>query len=228
MQPYVFPYIGYFQLIEATDTIVFYDDVNYIKRGWINRNRILMNGDAFLFTVPVEKISQNKLILEIKPIVDPKFRGKLFSQVKSAYRKAPYYKEVIEILETVFSEHYDNIADLSISSILAIYDYLGKEIKWVKSSLLSPETKGMDKADRLIQISKKMNCEDYINAIGGMSLYSKDYFKANGINLGFIRPQDVNYKQFENDFVPWLSIIDVLMFNDKAALQQHFEAYEII
>jgi len=228
MQPYVFPYIGFFHLIEATDKIVFYDDVNYIKRGWINRNRILLNNSDFLFTIPVEKASQNKLINEVRPLIDSTFTNKFFAQIETAYKKAPYYKSVVEILKTVFSEQYDDVSDLAIKSITSVYQYLNKDINWTKSSIASPETKGMEKADRLIQINKNLDCQNYINAIGGQELYSKEYFNSKGIKLNFVKSQKVEYKQFDNDFVPWLSIIDILMFNDKKAMKEQFTAHNIV
>ncbi len=228
MQPYIFPYIGYFHLIEATEKIVFYDDVNYIKRGWINRNRILINNSDFLFTVPVEKASQNKMINEIKPLIDSNFINKFFAQIETAYKKAPHYNAVVEILKTVFTKQYENIADLAINSIISVYKYLDKDIQWTKSSIASPETKGMEKADRLIQINKNLGYQSYVNAIGGQELYSKEYFYSKGIKLNFVKSQKVEYKQFNNDFVPWLSIIDILMFNDKKDVKEQFTAHNIV
>ena len=227
MQPYIFPYLGYFHLIESTDQIVFYDDVNYIKRGWINRNRILFNNSDFLFTIPVEKASQNKLINEIRPLIDSNFNNKFFSQIETAYKKAPYYYAVVEILKTVFSKKYANIADLAISSVTSVYGYLDKDIQWTKSSISSPETKGMDKADRLIQITKNLGYQKYINAIGGQELYQKEYFNNKGVKLNFVKSQKVDYKQFNNDFIPWLSIIDILMFNDKKTVKEQFTAHNV-
>jgi hypothetical protein len=228
MQPYVFPYVGYFHLIESSDMIVFYDDVNYIKRGWINRNRILLNHSDFMFTIPLEKASQNKLINEIKPIIDSAFKNKFFAQIEAAYKKAPYYKEVLELLSLVFSKQQNNIADLAINSIILTYDFLGKEIKWAKSSILSPETKGLDKADRLIQINKQLGFSNYNNPIGGKELYSIEYFKNNDINLGFIESKKNEYKQFQNDFVNGLSIIDILMFNDIKLIDGLFNGYKLL
>lgn len=227
MQPYFMPYIGYFHLIESTDKIVFYDDVNYVKRGWINRNRILINKSDFIFTIPVEKASQNKLINEIKPIISSDFTNKFLAQIETAYKKAPYYNGVVEILKDVLSEQYINVADLAIESIISVYKYLDKDIKWTKSSISSPETKGMDKADRLIQITKNLGYYNYCNAIGGQELYQKEYFKNKGINLNFVQSQKIEYKQFNNEFVPWLSVIDVMMFNSKVEIRKMLNEYEL-
>ena len=228
MQPYFFPYIGYFHLIEASDKIVFYDDVNYIKGGWINRNRILHYKSDFLFTIPVEKASSNKLIKEVRPIINYDSTNKFFAQIKNTYRKAPYYGEVFEILKAVLSQQYINIADLAIKSITSVYNYLDKDIQWTKSSVFSPETKGLARADRLIQITKDLYCQNFINAAGGQELYQREYFINKGVNLYFVKSQKVEYNQFGNDFIPWLSIIDILMFNDIESVKEQLAAYHIV
>jgi len=228
MQPYIFPYIGYFHLIEASELFVFYDDVNYIKRGWINRNRILHNGKDFLFTVPLKKVSQNKLINEIEPIIDEKWKKSFFSNLEFAYKKAPYYKDVIGVIKNIFDMHYSDITDLCINSIKGVYSYLGKELNYVKSSQFAPETKGLEKANRLIEITKKAGYSKYTNAIGGQSLYDKEYFKEKGIELYFVKSNLQDYKQFKNEFIKGLSIIDVLMFNDKNTIIKYLNDYELM
>ncbi len=228
MQPYIFPYIGYFHLIEASNLFVFYDDVNYIKKGWINRNKILLNEKEYLFTIPMQKVSQNKLINEIKPIIDEKWKGKFYNNLEFAYKKAPNYKNVMELIKETLERDYNDITDLCIKSIEQVYSYLDKDFNFVKSSSYSPETKELEKADRLIKITKKANTKRYLNAIGGQSLYNKEYFKTHGIELYFIKSKIDEYKQFGNDFIKGLSIIDVLMFNDKKTIENFFHNYELI
>ncbi len=228
MQPYVFPYIGYFQLIQAASEIVFYDDVNYIKQGWVNRNRILLNDSDFLFTIPVAKGSQNKKINEVKPIPDEKCKRKFFLQMKYAYSKAPFYKEVMELIKKVCKKEYNNIGDMGIDSILSVYDYLGKTIKWSKSSICSPLNADKEKADRLIDITRQFGYKAYVNVIGGRELYQKEYFNNKGIDLYFIKTGKVEYAQTGKKFIPNLSIIDVLMFNDKKTVLQFFKNYILI
>jgi len=228
MQPYLFPYVGYFQLIESTSKIIFYDDVQYIIKGWINRNNLLLNGSAFLFTVPVEKVSRNKLIFEVKPLIDNKFHKKFFAQIDSAYKKAPQYSKVKEVLHNVFDKKHENIADLAIASVVAVYDYLGVDFDWDKSSNCSPNTKGLDKAERLIKITKEQGFDKYVNAINGKDLYDKDFFKKNGVQLDFIKPNFQSYKQFDNEFIPSLSIIDILMFNDIKAIREQISNYTLV
>lgn len=227
MQPYIFPYLGYFHLIESTDEIVFYDDVNFIKRGWINRNRILLNGKEHLFTIPIEKVSQNKLINESYPKMDDKYLKKFFDTLQLAYKKAPFYKDVLVMIEDVFDSGFDTIADLAIFSIVKTYEYLGKDINYLRSSICAPETKGFDKAERLIAISHKLGYKNYVNATGGKELYAKDDFKEQDITLSFVKTNLPRYSQFKNDFVTGLSIIDILMFNSPEKVLQQFKTYEL-
>lgn len=227
MQPYIFPYIGYFQLIKEVDLFVFYDDVNFIKRGWINRNRLLQNNEAQLFSVPLIKASQNKLINEVELGFDEKWKNQFFLTLKHNYSKAPYYENVIGLVEDVFSEDLKTISDLAISSVLKSCSYLGLNTKYELSSDAFPETKGMDKADRLIEICKKSNGTEYINPAGGVELYDKDYFEAREIKLFFIENEIIPYAQFGNDFVGGLSILDVLMFNSREQVIDLLKCYKI-
>ena len=228
MQPYIFPYINYFHLIEASSLFVFYDDVNYIKRGWINRNRILLNKSDYLFTIPISKASQNRLINETIPILDNKWEKNYYSNLKFAYKKAPYYVDVLRLIKETFNTEYTSITDLCIKSIEVVYSYLGKEFDYVKSSKFAPETRGMGKAERLIEITKKAGYMKYVNAIGGQSIYDKEHFKEHGIELSFVKSNLNGYKQLNKGFIKGLSIIDALMFNDKSTVKSFFNNYELI
>lgn len=227
MQPYLFPYIGYFQLIKEVDLFVFYDDVNFIKRGWINRNRLLQNSEAKLFSVPLVKASQNKLINEVELGFDEKWKNQFFMTLKHNYSKAPYYENVMALVEDVFSENIKTISDLAILSILRSCSYLGLNIRYELSSVAFSETKGMDKADRLIEICKKSNGTEYINPAGGLELYNKEYFEAREVKLSFIENEIVPYRQFENDFIGGLSFLDVLMFNSREQVIELLNFYKI-
>lgn len=227
MQPYVFPYLGYFHLIEASNLFVFYDDVNYITRGWINRNRILLNGKDFLFTIPVSKASQNKLINENTLAINDIWLDKIKRTLSQAYRKAPFFQQVEPLIMSVLSENHRGISDLAICSVVKIYEYLGIPFNYTKSSDCSPETRGLDKADRLIEIVKKQGYKRYVNAPGGVNLYTKEYFEANGVELSFVKSMPIQYTQYSNTFVPWLSIIDILMFNEQTAIKRFLKSYQL-
>jgi hypothetical protein len=228
MQPYTFPYIGYFHLIEAGSLIVFFDDVNYIKRGWINRNKILLNNKEYLFTVPVVHGSQNRLINQTLPFVSTGWKDSFYKTLSHAYRKAPYFSDVADKVMSVLETPHSDIADLAIKSIVAVYEYLGRRIEYTKSSLCAAGTRGMENADRLIEITKALGFAHYGNASGGVSLYDKDYFRSRGVELNFIKSNYIEYKQYKkNGFVPWLSIIDVIMFNDRDRVVDFFSQYTI-
>ena len=227
MQPYVFPYLGYFHLIDASHLFVFYDDVHYIKRGWINRNRILLNGSELLLTVPVAGASQNTLIIDTPLVADDKWKSKLTKTLAQAYRKAPYFSPVIELINAVIHAGHTNIADMAIDSVVSVYKYLGIEFSYTRSSSCSPGTRGLGGADRLIAICKDQEYKHYVNAAGGKELYERRYFSDDGIELSFIECEPIEYKQFDNAFVPWLSIIDVMMFNDVAGVKELVRKYRI-
>ncbi|MDT0556018.1 WbqC family protein [Patiriisocius hiemis] len=227
MQPYLFPYIGYFQLIHAVDTFVFYDDVHYIKRGWINRNKLLVQGKESLFTVPLKEASQNKLIKETYIQKSGKWEEKFFQTLAFNYKKAPYFLVVEALLKEIFKLEYETIADLAIHGIEKISHYLSLNTKFELSSEAYHETVGMEKADRLIAITKQKGVIDYINPSGGKELYEKSYFSDQGVRLHFIENNLVPYPQFRHPSVVGLSIIDVLMFNSKQETLHLIEQYKL-
>jgi len=228
MQPYLFPHLGYFHLIEASNLFVFYDDVNFIKKGWINRNRILANGSDQLFTIPLHKASQNRFINETLVSRDQSWMHKFNQTIIHAYQKAPFFQQVHQLITTTLFSDHTSIADLAIHSISNTYKYLEIPLNYARSSLCSPMTKGLDKAERLIELCKQMDFARYVNSPGGAKLYCKSQFKANGIELGFVKSDYLPYKQHGQSFAPSLSIIDVLMFNDPARVRKLLTTYEVI
>lgn len=211
MQPYFMPYFGYFQLINAVDTFVFYDDVHLIRRGWINRNRILLQKREHLITIPLKSASQRKLIHEV-PYMDTE--KKQIKTIHHAYARAPYYNEVMPIMEKIFNYRADNIGALAAFSVKEISNYLGLTAIFEYSSQRYPDTIEMGMENRIIEICRRHNAGMYINAAGGKGLYSRANFERNGIKLKFLEPACPVYEQYKNIFVPKLSIIDVIMFND--------------
>ncbi|MEO6721259.1 MAG: WbqC family protein [Ferruginibacter sp.] len=227
MQPYIFPYLGYFQLINAVNKFVIYDDVNFIKKGWINRNNILLNAQRDLFTIPLENVSQNRLINETHISREVKWKTKLLKSLELAYKKAPRYSEVSPIiLETIVAEHtsISNMATMSIKAVLKYLD-VSTEVVSTSSQYGNSMLKGQD---RILDICKKEDADHYINLSGGMEIYSRDIFKKNGIALSFIKSLPICYKQFNNEFVSSLSIIDLLMFNPKDEVTFMLNQYELL
>lgn len=232
MQPYFLPYIGYMQLMSAVDTFVLYDDVAFINRGWINRNRLLINGQEYLFTVPLKDASQNKRINEVSLADDLKWRGKLLKTVEQGYRKAPHYGTVMPLTEKIVNFATDSIADLVHNSLIELNQYLGLTTRLVASS--SVYANGQLKAqERISDICRQEGATRYINPIGGMELYDKPTFAQAGIELNFIQAKRVEYPQFNrtgepNNFVPWLSVLDALMFCDVPTVRAMLGEYELI
>ncbi|MAD89995.1 MAG: hypothetical protein CMK64_09850 [Pseudoalteromonas sp.] len=224
MQPYLFPYLGYYQLVYSVDNFVFYDDVNFIKRGYINRNNILVNGVAQRFTIPVPGATQNEKINTFEFSTDVK---KVLKTIEQSYKKAPYFQEVYKIVEDVLTSGNRSVTDICKLSIEKVFDYLGIRKQYYISSELEYD-RNISAADKLISISKKLNCTHYVNSPGGIELYSKDYFKERGVDLSFIQMEASTYSQNGDGFVPYLSMIDVLMWNNKEQVKQLLEQYELL
>ncbi|WP_018619562.1 WbqC family protein [Spirosoma luteum] len=229
MQPYFLPYIGYMQLMSAVDTFVLYDDVAFINRGWVNRNRLLINGQEHLFTVPLKDASQNKRINEVMIASDPKWRSKLLKTVEQGYRKAPFYQAVMPLTEKIINFTTDSIADLVYFSLVELNQYLGLSTRLVQSSTVYNNA-DLKAQERILDICRQEKASHYINPIGGTDLYDKPTFAQAGMELSFIKALKVEYPQINNrtEFVPWLSIIDVLMMNDVPTVKTMLGAYELV
>jgi hypothetical protein len=227
MQPYVFPYIGYYQLISAVDKFVIYDDVNFINRGWINRNNLLVNGKAALFSIPLKNASQNRLINEISLMDDPGWRTKFLKTAELAYKKAPHFNEIFPLLNDVMTSGSETISELAYRSIRSVCDYLSIDTVFVESSVVYGNS-NLKAQYRILDICKKEQASHYINPIGGVEIYDRALFENDGIKIDFIKTDAVNYKQFLDAFVPNLSIIDVLMFNPAAKLRELLTQYELV
>lgn len=227
MQPYFFPYLGYWQLLKYVDRFVVFDDVNYINRGWINRNRILVNGQPKYFNIPMLGASQNKLINEISVNNTPEEINRMKSILYNAYRKAPFYKINCDLLDGILDFETDNLAEFLTHSIFKIKETLEINTEIVISSNL--EKNAMSRGeDKIIEICNALDANCYVNPIGGMELYSFDNFKKRNIDLRFLRMKDIDYKQFENDFQSRLSIIDVLMFNSVETVKEMLLEFDLI
>jgi hypothetical protein len=214
MQPYVFPYIGYFQLISAVDLFIFYDDVQFIKGGWVNRNRILLNGKDAYLTIPCVNKSPNKKINEINVNKTSKEFSNLQLTLKMAYGKAPYFYAVYPLLIKIFNSKFESISQLAINSVMTVCEYLNMDVIFKVSSIDFSENNSLDRSNRLIQICKLSGANNYINPLGG-------------INLEFIKSNLNKYCQFSDDFIPALSIIDVLMFNSTEEVKLMLSNYTL-
>jgi hypothetical protein len=220
MQPYIFPYIGYFQLINAVDKFVVYDNIQFTKKGWINRNRILVNSKDEYFTIPLKKDS-DYLNVDGRKLADSFLleKIKLLRKISESYKKAPYFDEVFPLLKEIISQEEENLFKFIYQSLLSVCEYLDIKTELIISSTI-PIDHQLKSQNKVIAICKALDATQYINPIGGVELYSKEIFEQNNVELNFIRANPIEYPQFKNEFVPWLSIIDVMMFNSKDAVKK--------
>ena len=223
MQPYFFPYIGYFQLINAADKFVVYDNIQFTKKGWINRNRILVNGAAEYISLPLSKgsdylnVDQRKLAGTFKTE-----RIKLLRRINESYRKAPQFDTIYPLIESVINAEEENLFGFIYQSLQAVCQFLDIKTEFIISSTL-PIDHQLRSQDKVIAICDALGANQYINTIGGKELYSKKIFQQYNIELNFIQSGTVEYPQFTNEFVPWLSIIDVMMFNSKEKVKEYLQ-----
>ena len=211
MQPYFLPYIGYFQLIAAVDVFVVYDNIKYTKRGWINRNKMLVKGSDKIFSIPLKKDSDSLDIVQ-RELAENFDRRKLLNQFKESYKHAPNYEQVFPTLEQIIINEDTNLFAYLNYSISRICELLGIDTEIVVSSGLNIDhsLKGKNK---VLALCKALKAETYINTIGGIDLYDKEQFAKERIDLNFINTLPLEYSQSSEKFTPCLSIVDVLMFN---------------
>ena len=210
MQPYFLPYIGYWQLLAAVDKFIVLDDVAFIPRGWIHRNRILVNGTPYLFTLPVSGSSQNRLINEIERADTDNWRHKFLSTLRQSYGHAPYYKTTMAVLEPILANPEKNLSHFVLDSLRTVAGYLCITMELAAASS-DYDKHGLKGQERIIDICKREGASCYLNLPGGILLYELDRFTEENIDLRFVKPNETPYPQQAKGFVPWLSIIDVLM-----------------
>jgi hypothetical protein len=227
MQPYFLPYIGYFQLLAAVDKFIVLDDVNYINRGWINRNRLLLNGITQVFTVPLRGASQNRLICEIELDDGQAWRRKLLRTIRHAYGRAPCYAQVSALMESLINYPSIRLDEFLLNSLHEIVRYLSLEVEIVSSSRIykNAHLKGQE---RILEICQQERASIYINPIGGMDLYDRASFSERDLSLLFLRSRPIGYPQGKGEHILWLSILDVLMFNEPAAVRQLLTEVDLV
>jgi hypothetical protein len=228
MQPYFLPYIGYWQLIKSVDEFVVYDNIQYTKKGWFNRNRILDGDHDRLFTLPLKKDSDYLDVRERFLSDDSAKEIKRTLQIiQQTYRKAPQFAAAYPVIESCFLYDDRNLFQYIYHSIKMVVEYLGIDTTITVSSTLAIDH-GLKGQDKVLALCKATHADTYINAIGGMELYDKETFAAAGLSLQFIKANPIEYPQLGNTFVPWLSIIDALMFNNVQRTQQLLEEYTLL
>lgn len=227
MQPYFVPYIGYWQLMNTVDTYVVYDDVNYIKRGWINRNRVLVGGSPQYVNIELAGASQNKLINEIELVKDSGYAKRLLRTLELNYKKAPFFNDCMELLQKILENPQKNLALFLFDQISMIAEYLGISTKLILSSSLQKDC-SLHGEDKILDICRCLHADEYYNAIGGKELYSRERFLQNEIALKFLETDNIVYKQFGDTFYSNLSIVDVMMFNSKKEIALLLDRFHVV
>ncbi len=227
MQPYFLPYIGYFQLIGSVDLFILYDNIKYTKKGWINRNRMLQNGKDVVFSLPL-KSDSDFLDVRDRELAADFSRDKLLNQIDSAYRRAPNFTQTFPLIEQIVWHEENNLFKFIHHSIVKTCEYLGITTE-IRVSSDIPIDHDLKNQDKVLALCEAVGSGAYVNTIGGMELYSRDEFRARNIELKFIKSKPFEYAQFSNEFVAWLSILDVMMFNPLDAIRGCITSnYELI
>lgn len=227
MQPYFFPYVGYWQLIHAVDRFVIYDDVNYIKGGWVNRNRILVNGKPTFITVPLHQSSPFKRICDTSMQPSLAWRAKLVKMVELTYRKATYFVEVFPVVEDLIRHQTDNLSDYLAHQLKTLSAFMGINTEFVVTSRCYKNNE-LSGQERVLDVCKREGATTYINLQGGQALYERTAFTQHGVDLKFLIPSAKEFKQFGSTHVPWLSIIDVMMFNSRSQLSALLHQFVLV
>jgi hypothetical protein len=250
MQPYFFPYLGYYQTISAVDKYMLYDNLAYIKEGWVNKNRLLVvNGEPVYFLVHVKNKSSFKKIREIELVDNRHWREKMLKSIFMNYKRRPFFNEVYPLVEGVINEEVRLLTDLNAKSIFDVAKFLE-----IKTEITTDTSKYADleeklandvmelsarfptirlrnpqvKVIRVLEICRAEGAETFINAWGGQALYDKEEFAQNNIELFFIRTDAYSYPQSTKVFHPHLSIVDVLMNCGKEGTQELLGQYTLV
>jgi hypothetical protein len=229
MQPYIFPYVGYLNLFQASSTFVFYDDVQFRKGSWINRNQIASKNEPILFTLPLIKASQNNLISEKETFRLDIFSKKFVRQLSNVYGNSQYFDRGMDYVNSVLDSGLSKISDLAIKSVTDFFSLLDIKKDIIVSSRDFYSSKDMGKSNRLIWLTKELGCDTYLNPISGAKLYSQNYFTQNGVFLKFVEPVVSKYNQFNTQqFIPNLSLIDLMMNLSDAEMMKQINSFRIL
>lgn len=228
MQPYFLPYIGYFQLIEAVDEFIVYDNIQFSKKGWFHRNRMLQNGKDEFFSLSLKKDS-DYLDVNQRQLSDSWHADgeKLLRKIKENYRKAPYFADIYPLIEKIFSFEDKNLFNFLLNSILEICRLLEIKTKITVSSNLEIDHT-LKSQDKVIALTKAAGGSTYLNPIGGLELYNPKAFEEENITLQFHKARPFSYPQFNQEFVAWLSILDLLMFNSVDEIKVWLKEFDTV
>lgn len=224
-QPYFMPYLAYWQLIDSADLFLIGDDYNYIRHGWIGRNRVLVGGEPAYVGISIKGASPNRLISELE-IADVN-ASQILNILRHNYCKAPFFDETMGLMEDILGFPERNLSAFLTHSIEEVCRHIGITTRIGKTSDF--DTYGrLKKEDRIYEYCRLTGADTYINAVGGQELYSYDDFMKHGVRLKFINSRLPEYPQRTESFVPGLSIMDVMMFNSREEITNMLTQYSLI
>jgi hypothetical protein len=230
MQPYFMPYIGYFSLIKHTDRFVVFDTVQYINKGWINRNRIISESPkGFTYmTVPVKKLSRKMFIKDTLIDLSQKWKKKIRGQLAYYKKKAPFYFQIKNLMEDILMKEYQTITELNVEALSIVCKFLDMPFKY---TIFSQDRMGINSVNApdewALEICKKMGATTYVNPPGGKSFFNKDKYEFEGVDLNYLIMKLIPYKSVNGAYIPGLSIVDVLMFNDIDQVHMMMDSFEL-
>jgi len=229
MQPYFFPYLGYFQLIHSVDEFIIFDQAQHIRRSWITRNRILnAHKESIYINVPVCRAQRETIIKDIQINNDINWQEKIIQQLLY-YKDAPNFTNVMEFVKECLSIKCDNVGQLNTSLLRMTCNLLNIDTHITVLSEKFPSIDEAKEADEWgIKVSQALNASTYINAIGGKEFYDQQKYNEEGLDIQFINPILAPYKQFNHEFVPGLSIVDILMFNEISKIKEMIGLHEFV
>jgi hypothetical protein len=230
MQPYFLPYIGYFQLINAVDEFILFDTPQFIRHGWIERNRILnQKGEPIYVKVPLKKHNRGTPIKDIIVNNSENWKEKILAQLVTYKKKAPHYWKVIALIKTIFEFESDSIVEINHNALLKVCEYLKIDTPISIWSKMDIEIDPVNAPDEwALNICKALNADIYYNPVGGASFFDKNKYERAGIEIKFLEMIPNPYKQFSNHFVPFLSIIDVMMFCEPGEINNSLNTFNFI
>lgn len=229
MQPYFLPYIGYFQLINAVDEFIIYDNIQFSKKGWFHRNRLLQNGKDEYFTLPLKKDSD---FLDVKErFLSESWeseKDKILRKIRENYRKAPFFEATFPLIEAIFNFKNTNLFEFSFNSLKTLCKWLDIKTAFIISSTLDIDHGSLRGEAKVVALCKASHATHYVNPIGGLELYNRTNFENSNLELSFIKSKPIVYQQFNESFVPWLSILDLMMFNSKDQIKLWLSEFDVI
>lgn len=230
MQPYFFPYLGYFSLIKHTDHFIFFDTPQYERRSWMNRNRILnSNKEAAYISVPLQKAPRETAIKDMLIDNSQNWKADMVAKMPHYKKHAPYYKETVELFERLLAPEYKSLADLNIATTTGICKHLGIGKEFQIFSQMDMNMDNVSEADEwALEITRQLGYDTYINPPGGMSFFDREKYKNAGIELQFLQSKLPPYVQRIGRFEPGLSILDVLMFNTVDEINAMLDEFELL